>query len=141
MRRAVAAAFAAAALAIGVPGVFGPGALWSWVTGAPASRSAVSSPACAEDDPCWEWRTMGDRQRGVCIDDVDWLEHADPAAPYDVGRRTYTAGGRGCEALADNQRFVCWVEPSATPEGFEVIWYPHLADVEPGNAGFEVTCA
>jgi len=138
MRRQVLAAFAAAAVAASIASTFGVGmALGDRATGSPAWRSTVS---CQEDDPCFDWRTMGNRRRGVCIDDVDWLEHADPAAPYDLGRRTYTLGGRGCEALNDDARPVCWVEPSATPEGYEVIWYPHLNDVEVGNPGFEVLC-
>lgn len=139
MRRRVLAAFAvAAALSAGA----GSAAIGSRLTGPPAAHPGVSSQAssCQEDEACWDWRTMGNLQRGVCIDDVDWLEHADPAAPYDVQRRTYTLGGRGCEALNDDQRPVCWVEPSSTPEGFEVIWYAHLDDVALGNAGFEVLC-
>lgn len=83
---------------------------------------------------------MGNAQRGVCIDDVDWLEHADAAEPYNLARRTFSPGGQGCAALSDDRRPVCWVEPSATPAGFEVIWYAHLADIETGNAGFEVLC-
>lgn len=44
--------------------------------------------ACVEDDPCWDWRTMGNRMHGVCIDGANWLESADG---------TLTAGGRGCD--------------------------------------------
>lgn len=108
------------------------------IAAAPSSGPQRSS--CQEDEACWDWRTMGDHQRGVCIDDHDVIETADPFAPYDLARRAYSPGGRGCESLNDDARPVCWVEPSATPEGFEVIWYPHLNDVALGNPGFEVLC-
>lgn len=136
MRRRVIRAFAlAACAAVTCAGM----ALGSGSTGTPASRAEVSY--CAEDDPCWDWRTMGDGQRGVCIDDVDWLERADPAAPYDLQRRTYSLGGRGCEALSEDQRSVCWVEPSSkVPERFEIRWYAHLDDIALGNPGFEILC-
>lgn len=137
-RRQVLAAFALAALAVGAGG--GASVIGARLSGLPATHATVSPSTCQEDEPCFDWRTMGNHERGVCIDDVDWLEHADQAAPYDLQRRTYTLGGRGCEALNDDQRPVCWVEPSSTPEGYEVIWYPHLNDVELGNPGFEVLC-
>lgn len=94
MKRQVLAAFAiAAALSAGA----GSAVIGSRLTGPPAAHPGVSSPAsCQEDEACWDWRTMGNRQRGVCIDDVDWLEHADPAAPYDVQRRTYRRSLGGC---------------------------------------------
>jgi hypothetical protein len=138
MRRQVLAAFALAAVAMSAGG--GIGVIGARLSGPPAAHATVSPSTCAEDEPCWDWRTMGDHARGVCVDDVDVLEHADPAAPYDLTRRTFTPGGRGCEALSDDARPVCWVEPSSTVEGFEVIWYPHLNDVELGNPGFEVPC-
>ena len=45
--------------------------------------------ACQEDQPCWDWRTMGNRTRGVCIDGENWLESADG---------WFERGGRACEA-------------------------------------------
>jgi hypothetical protein len=134
MRRRVVLAFALAAAVAG--GAAGPHRL----TGPPAPRAAVTASTCQEDEPCFDWRTMGNHDRGVCIDDVDMLEHADPAQPYNLLLRTYSPGGRGCEALSDDARPVCWVEPSATPDGFEVIWYEHLYQVALGNPGFEVLC-
>lgn len=47
------------------------------------------APACQEDEPCWDWRTMGNRTRGVCRDGESWLESADG---------WFERGGRACEA-------------------------------------------
>lgn len=32
---------------------------------------------CQEDQVCWDWRTMGNHRRGVCIGGRWMLEHAD----------------------------------------------------------------
>lgn len=37
-------------------------------------------------------------------------------------------------------RPACWVEPSETPDGFEVILYPDTAMHHDGDLGFEVAC-
>lgn len=30
-----------------------------------------SRSACQEDEPCWDWRTMGNRSAGFHIDDIE----------------------------------------------------------------------
>lgn len=37
-------------------------------------------------------------------------------------------------------RPACWMEPSNTPEGYEVILYPHLSMHNDADLGFEVSC-
>lgn len=37
-------------------------------------------------------------------------------------------------------RPACWMEPSNTPEGYEVILYPHLSMHNDADFGFEVSC-
>ena len=36
-------------------------------TAVASARSVPASPVCMEDQPCWTWSTMGNRERGVFI--------------------------------------------------------------------------
>lgn len=45
---------------------------------------------CQEDEACWDWRTMGNKQRGVCIDGSNYIETADGKT---------IPGGRACQAV------------------------------------------
>ncbi len=53
-----------------------------------AEAQAAPAPVCQEDEACWDWRTMGNQQRGICVDGKNVIEHAD-------GSRM--EGGRGCQ--------------------------------------------
>lgn len=72
---------------------------------------------CHEDDPCWDCTIMGNRICGTTI--------------YVKGR---------AYDINDEQRPGCFVEPSDTPEQYEVIYYPHLSMEPDVQGGFEIAC-
>lgn len=39
----------------------------SWTNADRALDYYVTSARCAEDQPCWNWRTMGNHQRGIVL--------------------------------------------------------------------------
>lgn len=51
--------------------------------------SPTTTTLCQEDEACWDWRTMGNRQRGICFEGKNVLEYADG---------TRVPGGRGCQS-------------------------------------------
>lgn len=68
---------------------------------------------------------------------------------YDVGGATESSHGRHPEVIAVHgelyeinapNRPGCFVEPSATVEGFEVIFYPDMGLRNDIDLGFEVSC-
>lgn len=90
------------------------GGIFSLPEGKP--RSPVT---CQEDEPCWDCQTMGNHVCG-------------PNPLIAVKGELY-------ELRAPN-RPGCFVEPSNTVDGFEIILYPDIAAVNSADLGFEVPC-
>jgi hypothetical protein len=61
---------------------------------APSTHGVKVTTTCQEDEACWDWRTMGNMRRGICV--VDSATSAHDELEYADGHRE--AGGRGCEA-------------------------------------------
>jgi hypothetical protein len=89
IKHIIAGGIAALAVAAGI----GVGAVAAKAHGDQHSTHVAARVECAEDMPCWDWRTMGNHQRGVCITDTPTGDHDMLEAPDG----SLTPGGRGCE--------------------------------------------
>ena len=39
----------------------------AWTNAERAVNHYINTPACAEDQPCWNWRTMGNHKRSIVL--------------------------------------------------------------------------
>lgn len=104
------------------------GVLTLWAEGSQPKlklRAPLEAPgpakALEEDDPNWDCRTMGNHICGSTI-------------YFHLGNEWIGW------PLDSTERPSCWMEPSSTPEGYEVILYDHLRLVPPNEVGFEIPC-